>query len=268
MSGEPKNPKMNSVHSEDAPIQEPNLVDEQTWLTERQKLLAAEKDVLRAYDAMIALRRKLPWHVLNKDYTFETVDGHDVKLSDLVSSSPTSKEDKINRPLVLQHFMWPVGWDKGCSSCSLWTDTISGYLPHLNAKADFVAVINAPSAEKFKEFLAVKKWPCRIVRAKNYDFGHDFGVSQTVEEAEAGKTMLYNFKESSNPFGTCTELPGFTVFVKNNEGKLCRTFGVCARGLEPLTSLWATIDMLPQGRQGWHPSHREEYGPSVPSKPE
>lgn len=259
---------MNSVHSDEgAPVQEARVVDEKTWLEERRALLSAEKDLLRAYDAMIAQRRKLPWQAINKDYTFETVDGKDIKLSELV---PDNK-DGSNRALILQHFMYPLGWDKACSSCSLWTDTISGFLPQLNDKADFVAIINAPSAEDFRKFLAIKKWPCRLLRAKNYEFGQDFGVSQTEEDAKAGKPVVYNFKEGPNPFGGLTELPGFSVFAKTKEGQLCRTYGAFARGMESYCSLWAILDMTPTGRQGWHPRHREEYlkdahkdGPQAP----
>jgi hypothetical protein len=110
---DPKNPKMNSIHSEDAPVQEPRIVDEKTWLEERRALLAAEKDLVRAYDALLVQRRKLSWQAIAKDYTFQTVDGHDVKLSGLV---PDNKDGK-SRALILQHFMWPKGWDNGCSQC-------------------------------------------------------------------------------------------------------------------------------------------------------
>jgi len=61
-------------------------------------------------------------------------------------------------------------------------------------------------------------------------------------------------------------VPGFTVFTKKG-GKVFRAYSTYGRGLEPLNSLWAVLDMLPLGRNGLWPRHREEIEAELAAQP-
>ena len=102
-----------------------------------QQLLAKEKELTRRRDALNAERRGLPMVRIEKDYVFEGPDGK-ASLLDLF-------EDRLQ--LIIYHFMWlweagePL--DKGCPSCSAWTDQIArGHLSHLHARGTSLALVS------------------------------------------------------------------------------------------------------------------------------
>lgn len=49
----------------------PPIVSAQEWEAERQRLLVKEKEVLRAHDALAAMRRRMPWLAVDQQYEFE-----------------------------------------------------------------------------------------------------------------------------------------------------------------------------------------------------
>src|SRR4051794_39350955 len=53
----------------------PPIVSPQEWDAARQELLAEEKRLTRARDALAAERRRMPWMAVEKDYGFEGPDG-------------------------------------------------------------------------------------------------------------------------------------------------------------------------------------------------
>jgi predicted dithiol-disulfide oxidoreductase (DUF899 family) len=53
----------------------PPIVAPQEWEAARQELLAKEKELTRARDAMAAQRRRMPWTAVEKDYRFEGPNG-------------------------------------------------------------------------------------------------------------------------------------------------------------------------------------------------
>ena len=53
----------------------PPIVSPQEWDAAREKLLVTEKEVTRARDALAALRRRMPWMAVEKDYRFEGPEG-------------------------------------------------------------------------------------------------------------------------------------------------------------------------------------------------
>lgn len=54
---------------------EPAIVSEEAWWDARQALLAKEKEMTRALDALAAERRRLPRHTVDADYRFLGPDG-------------------------------------------------------------------------------------------------------------------------------------------------------------------------------------------------
>src|SRR3954470_8831306 len=103
----------------------PQIATRDEWLAARTALLAKEKELTRARDALNAERRRLPMVEITKDYRFEGPDG-EVGLLDLFEG---------RRQLVVKHFMFDPEWEDGCPSCTAGTDEVSeGFLAHLHVR--------------------------------------------------------------------------------------------------------------------------------------
>ena len=128
------------------------VVSPDRWIAERKALLAREKELTRLHDQIARERRALPWLRVEKNYTFDTLEGKRT-LAELFDG---------RRQLIVQHFMFAPGWEQGCPSCSFMADHIDGALPHL-AQRDltFLAVSRAPlvEIERFRERMGWRfKW--------------------------------------------------------------------------------------------------------------
>src|SRR2546430_1160474 len=77
----------------------PPVVSPTEWQAARDALLAKEKEATRARDALAAERRRLPLVRIDKDYTFDGLDGK-ATLLDLFEG---------RRQLLLYHFMFEIG---------------------------------------------------------------------------------------------------------------------------------------------------------------
>ena len=256
MSHNPKLSKQNDIHGE-RPVPDPSIVSSDDWYKARQELLAAEKDVTRAYDAMVKKRRELPWTKVEKDYELEDpLTGEKTSLFNIVKAKEEGQEKPL--ALVVQHFMWPDGWDKGCASCSLWVDSINAVKAQLEGRAKYIVVIHREDKASLKDFVKVKGWDYPVYNCAGTTFAADTDCYQDAAALEEGKPMRYNFKEGPNPFGL-THLPGVSVFAVAPDGSVCKTYAVHGRGLEHLIGYWAFMDLLPEGRQGRvSVPHREE----------
>ncbi|MBM3539128.1 MAG: DUF899 domain-containing protein, partial [Alphaproteobacteria bacterium] len=97
------------------------LVSPDEWLAARRALLAKEKSLTEARDALSAARRALPWVKIEKDYVFEGPRGQE-SLGELFEG---------RGQLVVYHFMFGPDWPQGCPSCSFLADHIDGANRHL-----------------------------------------------------------------------------------------------------------------------------------------
>src|SRR5215471_3302644 len=110
-----------------AEMETPKVVSSQEWETARQQLLAKEKKLTRALDALAAERRRMPWVAVEKDYEFDGPRGR-VSLLDLF--------DGRRQLIVYRAFFEPgvVGWpEHACVGCSMMADHVCN-LAHLNAR--------------------------------------------------------------------------------------------------------------------------------------
>jgi len=113
-----------SIH-EERDMTLPNIGTREEWRAARVELLAEEKAMTRARDALNAKRRQLPMVEIDKQYVFEGPDGP-ASLLDLFAG---------RHQLIVQHFMFDPTWDDGCPSCSAGADEISkGLLEHLHSR--------------------------------------------------------------------------------------------------------------------------------------
>jgi len=215
-------------------MQPHKIVSREEWIEARKTHMAREKEFTRAREALSEERRNLPWVKVDKDYVFEGADGK-VGLADLFKGRPQ---------LVVQHVMFAPEWDAACKSCSFWADGFERMVPHLAARdTTMIAVSRAPLA-KLEAFKKRMGWTFDWVSSGTNDFNHDYGVTFTGEQIAAGKPM-YNF--GTTPFYG-EELPGISVFYRDEPGAVFHTYSTFARGLDMMNAAYHYLDLTPLGR--------------------
>ncbi len=229
-------------------IEHPKVVSRDEWLGARKALLAKEKELTRYRDTVNAERRRLPMVKLEKEYVFDAPEGQ----------RTLAKLFEGRRQLLVQHFMFGPGWEQGCPSCSFMADHTDGMNVHLaHRDVTVVAVSRAPLAEieKFKKRMG---WQFKWVSSFGSDFNHDFHVSFTPEEQAKGQ-VYYNY--GMQPFES-EELPGISVFYKDDAGNVFHTYSTYRRGVEVMMGTYNLLDLAPKGRQeDWEEPPGRSDGP-------
>jgi predicted dithiol-disulfide oxidoreductase (DUF899 family) len=206
------------------------IVSPQEWEAAREQLLAKEKEVTRARDALAAQRRRMPRLAVEKDYTFDGPDGT-ASLRDLFGG---------RRQLVVYRFFFEPGVDgwpgKGCPGCSLVADQVA-HLAHLNARDTTLAFVSrAPQAdiERLKDRMGWEiPW---------YTLTDDFDADHGVDEWH-----------------------GTNAFLRDDDG-IFRTYFVNSRGDEAMGSTWSYLDITALGRQEEWEDSPEGYPQTPPYK--
>ena len=215
-------------------MQQHNIVSRNEWLAARKTHLAREKELTHLRDAVSAERRALPWMKVEKTYLFDS------------STGPKSLDDLFGNKsqLIINHFMLAPGWKEGCVGCSFGADHVEGTLVHL-AQRDvaYVAVSRAPLAE-IEAYKQRMGWHFDWVSSFGDDFNYDFHVSFTPEQL-AARNAEYNYQMIDPGI---EELPGYSVFAKNETGEVFHTYSAFARGGEALLGTYVLLDMTPKGR--------------------
>jgi predicted dithiol-disulfide oxidoreductase (DUF899 family) len=215
-------------------MQPHHVVSREQWIEARQALMTREKELARARDAVGEERRRLPWVKVDKPYVFDGPSGK-VAMADLFKGRPQ---------LVVQHVMFAPEWNEACKSCSFWADSFERMVPHLAARdTTMIAVSRAPVA-KLEAFKKRMGWTFDWVSSGNNDFNYDYGVSFTPEQIEAGKAK-YNYG-TSPLYGP--ELPGVSVFCRDEAGDIFHTYSTYARGLDPMNAAYQYLNLTPLGR--------------------
>jgi predicted dithiol-disulfide oxidoreductase (DUF899 family) len=205
------------------------------WLLARKRHLKNEKALTRMRDMVAAERRTLPWVKVEKRYVFDTMHGKKT-LADLFGG---------NSQLIVQHFMWRHDLDQGCVGCSLHTDHAQGARPHLtHHDVSFVLVSRAP-LEKLQAYRERMGWETEWVSSLNSDFNFDYHVSFTKEQLKGD--VYYNYEEIPGE-NAMDELPGLSVFIKDDAGQIYHTYSSYARGNEEAISAFYYLDLTPKGR--------------------
>src|SRR5205085_6378424 len=140
--------------------------------------------------------------------------------------------------LIIYHFMLGPGWEEGCPSCSYLSDHWDAATVHLAQRdVSFAAVSRAP----YEEIAAFKKrmgWRFHWVSSHGNDFNFDYRVSFT-EADRANGTVEYNYTKQEFPND---EMPGVSVFARNEEGEVFHTYSAYARGLDILVGTYNLLD--------------------------
>ena len=225
---------MKTVTAEASTVNHP-VVFRDRWVTERKTLLARERELTRLRDQIARERRALPWVRIEKNYVFGTPEGQRT-LAELFEG---------RHQLLVQHFMFGPGWEQGCPSCSFMADHSDGMNVHLAQRdVTLVAISRAPLAE-IERFRQRMGWQFRWVSSHGSDFNHDFHVSFTPEEQAKGQ-VYYNY--GMQPFEG-EELPGISVFTKDDAGEVFHTYSTYRRGVEVMMGTYNLFDLTPLGRQ-------------------
>jgi predicted dithiol-disulfide oxidoreductase (DUF899 family) len=212
----------------------PRVVSEAEWLVARKDLLTHEKELTRLRDKVSRHRRELPRVEIEKDYVFDGPDGKET-LADLFDG---------RSQLVVYHFMLGPGWEEGCKSCSFLADHFDGanwHLPHRDVT--FVVISRAPLAE-IEPFKKRMGWRFKWVSSNGNDFNFDYHVSFTKDEEAKGE-VYYNYETAEF---LSDELPGLSVFYRNEDGDVFHTYSTYARGLDTLVGAYNFLDLVPKGR--------------------
>ena len=210
------------------------VVSETEWLVARKDLLTREKEFTRQRDALSAERRQLPMVKVEKQYVFDGPKGKET-LSDLFEG---------RSQLVVYHFMFGPDWEDGCKSCSYLADHFDGanwHLPHRDVS--FVAISRAPLS-KLQAYKKRMGWRFKWVSSEKNDFNFNYHVSFTAEDEKKNKAH-YNYAESEY---INDELPGLSVFYKDDTGDVYHTYSAYARGLDILVGAYNFLDLVPKGR--------------------
>jgi predicted dithiol-disulfide oxidoreductase (DUF899 family) len=210
------------------------VVSKDRWLEARRALLAEEKALTRERDRVSEMRRELPWVKIDKDYVFQGENGS-IALGQLFDG---------RSQLVVYHFMFGTDWQEGCPGCSLLADQVDGARQHFEHNdVSFVAVSRGPF-EKLDAYRRRMGWKFRWVSSAASDFNFDFHVSFPKGGREQG--IFYNFAKSPDP--GVDELPGVSVFYKDDDRTIYHTYSTYGRGGEMFLPVYSWLDVVPKGR--------------------
>ncbi len=206
----------------------PPVVSLAEWQSAHQQMLAKEKALTRARDALAAERRRMPWLAVAKEYSFDGPEGK-ATLLDLF---------KGRRQLVVYRaFFEPgvYGWpEHACRGCSFGADQVS-HLAHLNARDTTLAFASrAPQAD--------------IVRLK----------------ARMGWRMpWYTLTDAFDVDFDVDQWHGTNVFFRDGT-RVFRTYFINSRGDEAMGTTWSYLDATPLGRQETWEDSPEGYPQTPP----
>lgn len=210
------------------------IVSREEWLTARREHLAKEKEFTHLRDELSAQRRALPWVKVDKEYFFEGPDGLET-LADLFDG---------RSQLIIYHFMFGPDWHEGCKSCSFWADNFNDIIVHLNQRDITMLAASRAKPETLEAYKKRMGWGFKWVSAYNNDFNYDYHVSFSPDQIETGN-LSYNFQPITQ---AGDELPGVSVFYKNEQGEVFHTYSAYSRGLDMLNTAYHYMDLVPKGR--------------------
>ena len=209
----------------------PEVVTQDEWLAARRRLLAKEKEMTRARDALNSERRRLPMVRVEKDYVF-TGPGGEARLVDLFEG---------RRQLIVRHFMFDPDWEDGCPSCSAGVAEFSpGLFEHLHARDTSLVVIARAPIEKIEAYKARRGWTFPWYSSYGSDFNYDFGVTLDASRGAAE----YNYR----PVDIEGEMPGQSCFLRDGD-EVFHTYSSYARGAEMTGGSYYYLDLTALGRQ-------------------
>jgi len=197
----------------------PPIVSPQEWEAAHQQLLAKEKELTRARDALAAERRRMPWLAVEKEYEFDGPAG---------KASLLEVFEGRRQLIVYRAFFEPgvFGWpEHACRGCSMLADQV-GHVAHLNVRDTTLAFASRAPQPDIERLKARMGWEMPWYTITD-DFDADFGVD---------------------------EWHGTNAFIRD-DNQVYRTYFIDARGDEQMGNTWNYLDITALGRQeAWEDS--------------
>lgn len=204
----------------------PVVVSAERWQQERDELLAAEKELTRALDALAARRRRLPMvRFDNEKYVFATPEGPR-RLLDFFDGRPQ---------LAVYQFM-DVGPDAFCPGCTHLTNNVTDLAGLADSGVSWRTVSDMPLAQ-MEGYWARRGWTVPMASSRGTSFSADTG---------AGSLFM------------------LSLFLTDGRD-VYRTYATTARGVDRLLFANNVLDLAVYGRQedwedspeGWpqHPTY-------------
>ena len=210
------------------------IATREAWNAARRALLLQEKQFTELRDQLSERRRALPWVRVERDYVFQALDG------------PRSLAQLFGgrSQLVVYHLMFAPEWEGACTNCSFWADNFERNVVHLaHRDVSFAAISRAP-LEKLCAYARRMGWSFPWYSSGQTSFNYDFGVSFTEEQRASGQ-LLYNHG-TQRPMRS--DLPGISVFIKDEQGSVFHTYSCYARGIDMMNAAYQYLDLVPKGR--------------------
>jgi predicted dithiol-disulfide oxidoreductase (DUF899 family) len=140
-----------------------------------------------------------------------------------------------------------------------WADNFERNVLHLaHRDVTLVAISRAP-LEKLMAYAKRFGWTFPWYSSARTDFNFDYHVSF---DPSRGGEQTYNFQPKTNAM---TELPGISVFHRDEDGDVFHTYSAYSRGLDMMNAGYHYLDLVPKGRDeaksgnmGWL-RRRDEY---------
>jgi predicted dithiol-disulfide oxidoreductase (DUF899 family) len=204
------------------------------WIVARKQHLAKERELTHLRDSLSAERRALPWVRVDKNYVFDTTEGK-ATLADLFDG---------RSQLLVYHFMLSPTSNHICEGCSFISDHVDAARMHFEHNdLSFVAISRA-QIDKIESVKKRMGWQFKWVSSYGNDFNYDYHVSFTKEQIARGETD-YNYGTTDY---ADEDLPGISVFYKNEAGTVFHTYSSYARGGDILLGAYNFLDLTPKGR--------------------
>ena len=208
----------------------PAVVSPQEWEAARERLLAKEKALTQARDALAAERRRMPWLAVEKDYEFDGPGGK-VSLCDLFGGR--------RQLIVYRAFFEPgvFGWpEHACRGCSMVADQVA-HVSHLNARDTTLVFASRAPQPDIARLKARMGWEMPWYTVTD-GFDIDFGVNQWH---------------------------GTNVFFRTGD-RVFRTYFINNRGDEQMGNTWNYLDVTALGRQEEWEDSPDGYPQTPPYK--
>jgi predicted dithiol-disulfide oxidoreductase (DUF899 family) len=216
----------------------PDVVTAEVWETAHTDLLAREKQLTRARDALNAHRRRQPMTPVPAGYRFADPAG-EYDLADLFDGRST---------LIVYHHMLAPDSGHICRGCSMFGDNIAN-LAHLRARDITFAMVAQARVAEIEAVKARLGWSFPWYSC----FGSTFHDDLVTRRGN---------------------MSGLSVFLRRGE-EIFRTYFTGGRGVDQLGAAFTFADLTPYGRReswedspdGWpqDPTHswerlNDEYG--------
>ena len=217
-------------------MQAHKTVSREEWLEARRALLAKEKALLKAQDA---LRQRDAARCPGSRSRRTTCSRGRTARRRSPTCSPAAASSSSSTSC------WARAGRKAASAARSAPTSIDGSVVHLiNHDVMLVAVSRAP----YPEIAAYHKrmgWHFKWVSSFGSDFNFDYHVSFTEADKAAGKAF-YNFE--AQPLHGRRDAGLSASSTRDEAGEIFHTYSVFARGTEQIGGVYGLLDVTPKGR--------------------